>query len=376
MKVIEPSFEPITVPDAKDKEGVYKFLEMIGRVCYKSEGKITDDSYKNFLKMILDRGHLSVMEHFIFVLEVPKSIYFSYDKKIPDIPYKAEFKTQLSFIKKSIDGKRYFISLSAATANNLIGLMNPSAKMTKALLEILDVLYTEYPLLIKANYELKEYSYEKSHIPFFKKYKINILSRDEIEKLSEQSRLIHDFTTIKFIFDRGCSHEIVRHRPASYCQESTRYCNYSNDKFGSDITFIKPVFFEEGSKEYNSWKSAMEDSEHTYMDLINMGATPQEARTVLPNSLKTEIYVTARLIEWKHILKIRTGKTVHPQMLQVMNPLKNYFIEKYVTARLIEFDPKRRNGSKLYIINEWNVYQPMVKQQPQILPEEIIPSKQ
>ena len=200
MKIIKPSYEILTpISDGGIKE--LQHIEKIGRVCYKSEDRITDDgeSAKKFVKMLISNGHEAMIEH---------------------------------------------SSLS-----------------------------------------------------------------------------------IKFIVDRGVSHELVRHRIASFAQESTRYCNYSKDKFGNEITVILPCFFDTGmgilsnSLVYQEWKSACECAEERYFNLLKMGATPQQARTVLPNSLKTEITVTANYREWRNFFKLRTAEAAHPQMREVAIPL-------------------------------------------------------
>jgi len=138
------------------------------------------------------------------------------------------------------------------------------------------------------------------------------------EAVLEFGNMIVHFTT-----DRGISHELVRHRLCSFVQESTRYCNYSKDKFGSELTFIEPSsysFWQEA--EQNLWRASMKDCEATYMTLINHGASPQMARSVLPNSLKTEIVVKANFREWRHIFKLRAiSKAAHPDMRRLMIPL-------------------------------------------------------
>ena len=189
MKIIEPSVEFVTPMSIIPGIVIMKRIEEIGRVCYKSEDKITEDSYKKFLGNIIKRGHESVLEHCS--------------------------------------------------------------------------------------------------------------------------------VTMKFICDRGVTHEIVRHRIGSYSQESTRYCNYSNDKFGNEITVIKPCFFEEGSDKYKLWYLGCMDAENAYFRLLEAGASPQEARSVLPNSLKTEIVVTYNIREWRHFFKLRCSKAAHPQMREV-----------------------------------------------------------
>ena len=139
-----------------------------------------------------------------------------------------------------------------------------------------------------------------------------------------EAMLEHEKISVKFIVDRGVSHELVRHRVASYAQESTRYCNYSKDKFGNELTFISPCFWSKGSREYEEWYAAMNSAEDIYFELIDWGVPPEQARTVLPNSIKTEIVMTANLREWRHFFKLRaigtTGKP-HPQMLEVTVPL-------------------------------------------------------
>lgn len=137
----------------------------------------------------------------------------------------------------------------------------------------------------------------------------------------------HEKISVRVVCDRGVSHEIVRHRIASYSQESTRYCNYSKEKFGKELTFIKPVFWEEDSKEYQLWKNLMKKTEASYNELIEMGAAPQEARSILPNSLKTEIVITMNLREWRHFFRLRTSKKAHPQMRQISRMILEYFKE-------------------------------------------------
>lgn len=138
-----------------------------------------------------------------------------------------------------------------------------------------------------------------------------------ILKSGHESVIEHEKVSVRFICDRGVSHEIVRHRIASYSQESTRYCNYSKEKFGREITVIKPLFWEEGSNEYKIWYDAMLHSELAYQELMQMGVKPQEARSILPNSLKTEIVVTMNLREWRHFFKLRTASNAHPQMREI-----------------------------------------------------------
>lgn len=138
-----------------------------------------------------------------------------------------------------------------------------------------------------------------------------------ILKRGHESVIEHVSISVRVICDRGVTHEIVRHRMASYSQESTRYCNYCNEKFGEELTFIKPCYWDENCEQYMHWKKCMASIEETYNALIKSGATPQEARSILPNSLKTEIVMTMNLREWRHFFKLRCAKAAHPQMREV-----------------------------------------------------------
>jgi len=150
----------------------------------------------------------------------------------------------------------------------------------------------------------------------------NLIRHDHLAMLE------HGYLSVKFIVDRGISHEIVRHRMASFAQESTRYCNYAKDSFGCEIAVIKPLYLEEGTETYDTWYNGCATAEFRYFELLNMGLKPEEAREVLPTSLKTEIVVTANYREWRHILKLRTAPDAHPQIREVMIPLKNELMQK------------------------------------------------
>ena len=163
------------------------------------------------------------------------------------------------------------------------------------------------------------------------------ITRDSSEKLvsslikrGHEAMLEHESITVRFICDRGVSHELVRHRLASFAQESTRYCNYSKDKFNNELTFIEPntAFNYDlhtnntDTLKYLTWLNCMREIEKKYLYMIyELGAAPEEARSILPNSLKTEIVVTANLREWRKILQLRTAKDAHPQMREIMLPL-------------------------------------------------------
>jgi thymidylate synthase (FAD) len=150
----------------------------------------------------------------------------------------------------------------------------------------------------------------------------------QLLKSGHHSVIEHSSITVRFTCDRGVSHELVRHRLAAFSQESTRYANYAKDKFGSEITVIRPFFWDEAGVAYQIWHEAMLAAEKAYLTLIEGGAQPQQARSVLPNSLKTEVVMTCNIREWRHVLNLRCSAASHPQIRQVMLPLLKAFHEK------------------------------------------------
>ena len=173
---------------------------------------------------------------------------------------------------------------------------------------------------------------------------------ESLMKRGHESVIEHVSLSVRVVCDRGVTHEIVRHRVASFAQESTRYCNYSKDKFGNELTFIRPCWFNMSAKECGrecnsdtfydglrpivvdvnefNWLRAMSYAENHYFNLLRLGWTPEQARSVLPNSIKTEIVMTANLREWRHFLKLRTAQSAHPQMRELTIPLLRELKEK------------------------------------------------
>jgi thymidylate synthase (FAD) len=320
VKIIKSSYEIIPLPDPLNQSSVLKHLEKIGRTCYKSEDNITDDSCIQFLTSLRDKKHTAMLEHFPFTLEIPQIYY--------DMQFQSEIKLRLfdcpmfnhafKFITvtKLRDKPKCIITGSATAFNTLWDLecvrCNPQSPANK----ICTYLWSKYRHIMKVpeNWEAPE-----TAIP-----DIRLLSKDEIDQLPYNIRLYHKYMTVKFVIPRAITHELVRHRVASFAQESTRYVNYSKGKFGNEITVIEPTFWSDpvlNGTQYLRWKTLMGEIERTYMELIKMGALPQEAATILPNSLKAEIVVTANLNEWKHILTLRTAASAHPQMREVCVPL-------------------------------------------------------
>ena len=150
-----------------------------------------------------------------------------------------------------------------------------------------------------------------------------------IIKRGHESVIEHESISVLVTCDRGVSHEIVRHRIASYSQESTRYCNYSGEKFDGEITVVRPCFLEWDTEGWDIWKIGCQIAENAYFDMLAWGCSPQEARSVLPNSLKTEIVMTMNLREWRHFLRLRGSKAAHPQMREIAVMIGEEFEERY-----------------------------------------------
>lgn len=167
-----------------------------------------------------------------------------------------------------------------------------------------------------------------------------------------ESVIEHEKVTVTFCVDRGIANQIIRHRIASYSQESTRYCNYSEEKFGQEITVIEPFFYKNRKREYEIWKTCCAQTEKVYFELIKTGA-PEEARSVLPNSLKTELIVTYNFREWRHFFSLRCAKESHPQIRQVSIPLLLLFQKTFSPIfDDIEFDRKfsKENYAEIKVI--------------------------
>ncbi len=302
MRVILPSFEILR---ELDRGSMAARIEFCGRVCYKSEGKINDDSARPFITNILKRGHNSVAEMAVLTIKVTA------DKQNYINQFYESMPRYLAIDR--LDKSTLLITGSVRGFRELF-MDHPTLKMTKG---ITAVLAARYPLffddLRPRSGWLLQSGIEVRKVPLA-----------EVEAFSAALMARHRFIAVKFITNRAVTHEIVRHRPCSYLQESQRYCRYDKDQFGSEVTFIKPMFFAENSEEYRLWKRAMVETEALYFELLKT-ASPQAARTVLPNSCKTEIIVFASLLQWRHIFKLRTAMAAEPSMRELMIPLSDEF---------------------------------------------------
>ena len=297
MKIVNAGFEVIDIANPLEK------IERVARVCYKSEDKITEGSAEKMVKALIKNNHTAMLEHSSFVVELTNRdynwivTYIKYLEQIEGIKVYLRY----SFIDKFIisGNIRAWREFLIACANSNLYIFTPLDRIFKC---------DKYRVFFKdIDYSVDEGS----------GYVIEV---DPSELIPEEQLIHRDFTVV-FTVDRGVSHELVRHRVASFAQESTRYCNYGKS---GDVSFIKPCYLEQDTPAFDNWVDDMMRAEKAYLRMLEEGFTPQEARAVLPNSLKTEVAMTANLNEWRHFFKLRavgvTGKP-HPQMLEVAVPL-------------------------------------------------------
>lgn len=333
MKIIKANAEIL-----HHDTSLFKFIERVGRICYKSENKITNDSAVKFTQMLAKNNHTAMLEHetlyFVCPLEsaetfkrlMQNALHCGTDKDDEIFRY-----IKVTYPLVSVNNESHvYISASLRVFYDLAHSKHADSIPIKAFLFELHKAYPEI--------------FDKPDVPDCFSSSITLLSRDEFINSVETYLEFPDYPvnkilsyhlthTVLFTCDRGVSHELVRHRPVSFAQESTRYCNYTNDKFGNELTFIEPCFWNDDAYDktetsknipwlYAIWHGAMEKAESAYLSLIKASATPQQARDVLPTSVKTEIALTATELEWKHILNLRyagTTGTPHPQMKEVMD---------------------------------------------------------
>lgn len=301
MIVVPPSFE---ILEDLDKQSLAIRIEACGRVCYKSEDKISEGSAEPFIKNIIGRAHNSVLEMAVLTLKI------SFDDEGLVIPFLCTMPKFL-FIDR-LDNALLVTGTVRAfreviQADNDVDMV---CAMAGFLAERHPLFYSD--LAPEGGWKaVSGVSVEK-------------ISLKEVDELEPELLARHRYVGVLFTVNRAVTHEIVRHRPCSYLQESQRYCRYSEDKFGSQVTFIKPMFFKEDTEQYQLWKSAMEETEKLYLKLLGT-SSPQAARTVLPNSCKTELITYANLVQWTHIFKLRTSQAAEPSMREVMIPLLERF---------------------------------------------------
>ena len=295
MRLIKPSFQ--IIEQSPGIEGVYKQIELVGRTCYKSEDKITEDSAKPFVDRMIKSGHGAMLEHGTVYLFCPTEEYVDSNGDV-----------------------QYYNPLEKYQNNNYSALAESNEGM---------YVTTNLRVLVEGG------------------------CMNDLKYLCEPTEYHKKRICVKFICDRGILAEFTRHRTFSFSAESTRYCNYSKDKFGNELTFIKPCWLDIPTGQYVYWdgdwcdidkmKIQLPEGEHKDIDaflwtlnnaethytlLINSGWKPQEARAVLPNSLKTELVMTGFVSDWKHFFSLRALGTTgapHPQAKELAEPLMKEF---------------------------------------------------
>lgn len=282
MRLIKPSFE--ILDQQCGLEGIYKQIEIAGRTCYKSEDKITEDSAKEFVDRMIKSGHGAMLEHGTVYLNI------HWENETHEV-----FDNMFKFYNE-----------------------NPYSKIVRKITNAEDLCPD---LFISTNYRVLV-----EHNRF-----------NDLQYICEPTEFHEKRVSVKFICDTGVSHEFVRHRVFSFAQESTRYCDYTKDRFNRELTFIKPLWISnipitditEDEKVFLEYLKNVED---TYFFLRDSNWTPQEARAVLPKCVKTELVMTGFVSDWKHFFRVRsriakTGKP-HPQAQELADPLHETFIQR------------------------------------------------
>lgn len=305
MHIIAPHF---IILDELDQQSLPVRIEFCGRICYKSENRINSASALPFVRNMIDHGHNSVLEMGVVTLVVSCST---------SDPVHALYFCQPKFLHIDQLTPRQLLITGSIRAFREMLLFYPDDSITQAM-----ALFLAH----RHPYFFAGLSSDHTHTP--PDISVEKMALTEVERLPPQQCAKHRYLAVKFIVSRAVTHELVRHRPCAFLQESQRYCRYSADKFGNEVTFIKPIFFDEQSEEYAIWKQSMAAMEQRYLRLLQT-STPQAARTVLPNSCKTEIITYANLVQWGHILTLRTAKNAEPSMREVMIPLQQELCSRY-----------------------------------------------
>ena len=284
MRLIKQSFEIWNQPAGL--EGVYKQIEYAGRVCYKSEDKITEDSAKPFVDRMIKYNHGAMLEHGTVYMFMPIDCD-KYDYYVAKKYYKNKY-------SKVIIRNEHF-------------LLNKNGYY----------ITTNFRVLVENGW------------------------LDDLKYICDPTEFHEKRVCVHFVCDRGILAEFTRHRVFSFSAESTRYCNYSKNKFGNEVTFIEPCWSttEPMRDGFSEFRTALAEAENHYLFLIENGWKPQQARAVLPNSLKTELVMTGFVSDWKHFFRLRsriaeTGKP-HPQAQELADPLMDEFIKRGIMETLI-----------------------------------------
>lgn len=317
MKIINPSVEVLRTGLEKDFMTPEQFIERVGRTCYKSEDKITADSAAKFVHGLMLRGHEAMLEHWTLIFKTRSDNVYEQilcdwesfnaqdfestpvadDSFQPKIRFTADYGVDRFVISGNIRAWRDFIRGYMRNYHDAIpGFM----------FEAMDAAPWFFVDILEGHADTRPEGRPKWLTPI-----------TVADLQGDLEHLVHHDITLKFVCDRGVSHELVRHRAASFAQESTRYCNYSSGKYGAEITVVRPSWCPRNSDEYKAWERACMRTEDEYMTLISYGCVPQQARAVLNNSLKTEVIMTGSVGHWHHFFGLRCGPEAQPDMREV-----------------------------------------------------------
>lgn len=323
MKIVKPSTEILNIDG---RVGVSQSIAERGQICYKSESKNKGKDTSVFVKKMIKHKHNSVLEMSALTLFVKRATRQEISE-LHSIGSKYLVVDEVCGDCKSVSNATLpvFVSGTIRAFREVI-MKNPKLSICHAILKLLakkhNILFEDIDTLPS----------EILTTAVAEKVALSIV------KFSQEMRNRHLWIAVKFIINRAVSHEIVRHRIFSYLQESQRYCRYADSRFGNEVAFIKPVFFEEGSREYCLWRASCLLSETVYLELLKT-SSPQTARIVLPNSCKTELIVFGNLAQWAHFFAMRTPKDAEPSMREVVLPLYENF-KKEFKGFVLKRDPE------------------------------------
>jgi thymidylate synthase (FAD) len=313
MRIVAPSVEVLRTGLEKEFMTPEQFIERVGRTCYKSKDKITTESAPKFVRNLINRGHEAMIEHWTLIFRVKNNAHYESimnywaQARCCDDEYCVSDDAFLPKIRftDGYDNDRYIVSGNVRAWRDFVrGVKRSNANIPGFLFEVMDTAPVFFEDLRPAD------TRPEGRTPWLTPITVKDLEGD-------LEHLVHHDVTLKFVCDRGVSHELVRHRAASFAQESTRYCNYASGKYGSEITVVRPSLCAEGTAAWNAWLRACLRTEDDYVGLVMSGAKPQEARSVLNNSLKTEVIVTGTMGHWHHFFGLRCGPEAQPGMREV-----------------------------------------------------------
>lgn len=330
MKVVKAGYEVI------EEKDIIKKIERIARVCYKSEDKIAEGTDVVMCKKLIANKHLAMLEHGSLAYEVPRVVY----------GYVVDILANMMHILHPNMSFDSMINLSRIKYTSYVTLVGDNRYIVsgnlRAWYEFFEFIINNdiqneciAPLLFAVRRDTKNIVdwVGVSELPCTGVDVAKVKLIEDWTEYSNEERMIHETLSILFTADRGVTHEFVRMRDASFAQESTRYCNYSNGKYGGEITVIDPCFWDGYDEANYIWESSLTQIEAVYNKLTSELKKPaQQARAVLPNSTKADIVVTSNLLHWRHMFSLRacdaTGPA-HPQMKEVMIPVLQEMKQKY-----------------------------------------------